>query len=348
MEEQPKSIEVTPIPRDTNLQPSINVNNNEQTPKEDIKFVFEEIFTLDDIKEINEATTPKVVASSIIEKFLTKKNGKVDLQSNLIMAQAEFHVNNLNFLQDTFKDFDGTIICKLLNLFGILLKLDENEYNINLPKNTLGDEDEIKRYAQVPEPDFGFICTKKLKEFKQGLKILKFIPEGTSPAFVTSEEQHFYLNKQEVGKLLDYLKLFYFPFIRLFYHFVNIDRITENKKLEVVINRPLPVPPLSMAVKQKLEKNIFEEQKKEGEKDLEEEEDEKENEHKETEEEKKEGKETYQDIMNRVNLNNETKKIVAERIEELQKDFDAKISERQRQIDNKIKEIEDSVKPKKK
>ncbi len=160
--------------------------------------------------------------------------------------------------------------------------------------------------------------------------------------------QNFYLNKQEVGKLLDYLKLFYFPFIRLFYHFVNIDRITENKKLEVVINRPLPVPPLSMAVKQKLEKNIFEEQKKEGEKDLEEEEDEKENEHKETEEEKKEGKETYQDIMNRVNLNNETKKIVAERIEELQKDFDAKISERQRQIDNKIKEIEDTVKPKKK
>ena len=349
MEEQPKSIEVTPIPRDTNLQPSINVNNNDQTPKEtDIKFVFEEIFTLDDIKEINEATTPKVVASSIIEKFLTKKYGKVELQSNLIMAQAEFHVNNLNFLQDTFKAFDNTIICKLLNLFGILLKLDENEYNINLPKSTVGDEDEIKRYAQVPEPDFGFICTKKLKEFKQGLKILKFIPEGASPAFVTSEEQNFYLNKQEVGKLLDYLKLFYFPFIRLFYHFVNIDRITENKKLEVVINRPLPVPPLSMAVKQKLEKNIFEEQKKEGEKDLEEEEDEKENEHKETEEEKKEGKETYQDIMNRVNLNNETKKIVAERIEELQKDFDAKISERQRQIDNKIKEIEDTVKPKKK
>ena len=357
MEEQKSNIEPTPRIN----QSSLNVNNSNnpainslQEPNDISNFVFEEIFTQDNIKEINEATAPKVLTCNMLEKYLNNKYGKVDIQSNLLMAQAEFYVNNLNFLQENYKHFPLEIICKLMNLLGILLKLNETEYSINLPKSAVGDEDEIKKYSQVPEPDFGYICNKKLNEFKCGLKFLKFIPTkreemNVNPAFMTSEQTpYFYLDKDEVHTLLDYLQTFYFPFIRLYYHFINIDRITENKKLEVVINRPLPVPPLSMAVKQKLEKNIFEEPKKDEEKDNKEEEDEEEEEEEEKEDEKKKEGETYQDIMNRVTLNNETKKIVAERIEELHKDFDAKISERQRQLDNRVKEIAESVRPKKK
>ena len=361
MDQQPQ-----PSQQPVNTNNDDNENSNNQKIKEESQhessnvnyleepeqFIFEEIFSLQDIQEINDSTAPKVVACNMLEKYYTKKFGKVDLQSNLLMAQAEFHVNNLNFLQEQYKDFSPEIICKLLNLLGILLNLEESEYNINLPKNTFNEEDEIKRYAQVPEPDFGYVCNKKLAQLKQGLKFLKFIPAKKEeinypPTYVTETEMNFYLNQEEVKALLDYLKIFYFPFIRLYYHFINIDRITENKKLEVIVNRPLPVPPLSEAVRQKLEKNIIDEPK--GEADKEEDEDE-ENEEEEKEEEEKDNEQNkaYLDIMNRVNLNNEAKKIVTERIEEVHKDFDAKISERQRGIENRVKEAQELVKPKKK
>ena len=131
--------------------------------------------------------------------------------------------------------------------------------------------------------------------------------------------------------------------VNYYYHFINIDRITESKKIEVVINRPSPVPPLVNAVNQKLEKNIFEDAKEE----FEEEESEG-NEEGEEEDDEAKVNDDYQDIMNRVNMNNETRKIITERIDELEKDFDAKIYDRQRELDAKVKEAEETMKPKKK
>ncbi len=67
------------------------------------------------------------------------------------------------------------------------------------------------------------------------------------------------------------------------------------------------------------------------------------------EEEKIEEKpETYQDLMNKLNLNAETKKIVSDKIEEMYKEVDYKISERQKLLDEKYKDLEDTLKGKKK
>jgi hypothetical protein len=52
--------------------------------------------------------------------------------------------------------------------------------------------------------------------------------------------------------------------------------------------------------------------------------------------------------MNRLNLNNETRKIVTEKIEELKKDVEHKIIDRQRKLDDKLKDVEDIIKGKKK
>ena len=351
---QKNSINISPPQQQdsTSNNPHHTINNDNL-----ISFShYEEIFTPSDLKEINESSSPKVTAFNILEKYLLNKYGKVEIQQNLLMAQAEFHSHNLTFLLSTYKTFPLEIICKLLNLCSILLDLNENEYNINIPHSAMGEEDESGKYNQVPEPDLSYICTKKIKYLKQGLKYLKFIP-------LKKEEQHnqhtfnynsnidntnqsndtYYLSNEEVSALLEYLKTFYFPFIRLYYHFINIDRITESKKIEVVINRPSPVPPLVNAVNQKLEKNIFEDTKEE----FEEEESEG-NEEGEEEDDEAKVNDDYQDIMNRVNMNNETRKIITERIDELEKDFDAKIYDRQRELDAKVKEAEETMKPKKK
>ena len=306
------------------------------------------------MKEINESSSPKVTAFNILEKYLLAKHGKVEIQQNLLMAQAEFHSHNLAFLLSTYKTFPLEVICKLLNLCSILLDLNENEYNINIPHSAMGEEDETGKYGQVPEPDLSYICTKKIKYLKQGLKYLKFIPlkkeeQNSQSTFNYNNDSAnqcgdtYYLSNEEVSALLEYLKTFYFPFIRLYYHFINIDRITESKKIEVVINRPSPVPPLVNAVNQKLEKNIFEDAKEEFE-----EEELESNEEGEEEDDEAKVNDDYQDIMNRVNMNNETRKIISERIDELEKDFDAKIFDRQRELDAKVKEAEETMKPKKK
>ena len=157
-----------------NLKQSTNSIINVENEKS--YFTYEELFTINDIKEINESANPKGTISTLIEKFLEKKKGKVEIQSNLLMSQAEFHLNNLTFLQENFKNFPLEIICKILNLLSNLLNLEEEKYNINLPKTSIFEDNEMKKYGQVPEPDFSFICRKKLEELKEGFKFLGFFP----------------------------------------------------------------------------------------------------------------------------------------------------------------------------
>jgi hypothetical protein len=69
---------------------------------------------------------------------------------------------------------------------------------------------------------------------------------------------------------------------------------------------------------------------------------------KEVEEKVEEKPETYQDLMNKLNLNQETKKMISDKIEEMYDEVKNKISERQKKLDLKYKEIEDTIKGKKK
>jgi hypothetical protein len=52
--------------------------------------------------------------------------------------------------------------------------------------------------------------------------------------------------------------------------------------------------------------------------------------------------------MNKLNLNQETKKMISDKIEEMYVEVKNKISERQKKLDLKYKEIEDTIKGKKK
>jgi len=57
---------------------------------------------------------------------------------------------------------------------------------------------------------------------------------------------------------------------------------------------------------------------------------------------------TYEDIMEELNLNPETRTLLKEKITELHKDVDNKVRDRQLYLENKLKEVEDSLKPGKK
>ena len=54
------------------------------------------------------------------------------------------------------------------------------------------------------------------------------------------------------------------------------------------------------------------------------------------------------DLLERLGFNEETKKIIIEKIEELHKDVDGKIEGRKKTLEDKVVEIEETVKGKKK
>jgi len=243
---------------------------------------------------------------------------------------------------------------------------DENQENNkeNMDENEL--ENENNNNIVEEEVDFLFLSKDKLNEFKESLIKENLMPKTKSDfAFANNKNKtrtngKFFLNLQEINKILKYIQTNFLPYIRMWYFFQNEKRNITERKIEVIINSPnLINMPLSMAVQEKTdEEKITEEEEKkkkmEEEKKLEEENQKKEEEEKKKEEESKKlteeqsKEETYLDLLERLGLNEETKKIIIEKIEELHKEVDGKIDNRKKTLEDKIREIDETVHGKKK
>ena len=243
---------------------------------------------------------------------------------------------------------------------------DENQENNkeNMDENEL--ENENNNNIVEEEVDFLFLSKDKLNEFKESLIKENLMPKTKSDfAFANNKNKirtngKFLLNLQEINKILKYIQTNFLPYIRMWYFFQNEKRNITERKIEVIINSPnLINMPLSMAVQEKTdaEKITEEEEKKkkmEEEKKLEEENQKKEEEEKKKEEESKKlteeqsKEETYLDLLERLGLNEETKKVIIEKIEQLHKDVDGKIDNRKKTLEDKIREIDETVHGKKK
>ena len=243
---------------------------------------------------------------------------------------------------------------------------DENQENNkeNMDENEL--ENENNNNIVEEEVDFLFLSKDKLNEFKESLIKENLMPKTKSDfAFANNKNKirtngKFLLNLQEINKILKYIQTNFLPYIRMWYFFQNEKRNITERKIEVIINSPnLINMPLSMAVQEKTdEEKITEEEEKkkkmEEEKKLEEENQKKEEEEKKKEEgskkltEEQSKEETYLDLLERLGLNEETKKVIIEKIEELHKEVDGKIDNRKKTLEDKIREIDETVHGKKK
>ena len=244
---------------------------------------------------------------------------------------------------------------------------DENQENNkeNMDENELENENNNNNIVEE-EVDFLFLSKDKLNEFKESLIKENLMPKTKSDfAFANNKNKtrtngKFFLNLQEINKILKYIQTNFLPYIRMWYFFQNEKRNITERKIEVIINSPnLINMPLSMAVQEKTdEEKITEEEEKkkkmEEEKKLEEENQKKEEEEKKKEEESKKlteeqsKEETYLDLLERLGLNEETKKVIIEKIEELHKEVDGKIDNRKKTLEDKIREIDETVHGKKK
>ena len=213
--------------------------------------------------------------------------------------------------------------------------------NKNGDDNDMAEENEKVNNNVEEEVDFLFLSKDKLKEFKDSLNEENLIPKTKSDFTLANNPDKvrtngkFFLNIKEINSILKYIQSNYLPYIRMWYFFQNEKRNTTERKLEVIINTSnFNNMPLSLATQEKTDEEKKEEIKKQEEsKKL-------------AEEQNKE--ETYLDLIDRLGLNEDTKKIIIEKIEELHKDVEGKIDNRKKTLEDKIREIDETIHGKKK
>ena len=314
-------------------------NNNQSTFNSEAKY--EKIYTEEKIKELidNPKEKRKEIIIQLYSDFFKKTGEK--MKTNQLNAIFNFHFQNMEFIFKKFNTYSIDIITKIANIFSLLLDLKEDIYNLQLT-NVEGAVEDI--YKPVPEPDFCYIINKKLLEIKHNFIKFKLFPDPKQPR--NKKETNFYLTNNELNIILSYLNESYFPFIRLFYHVINLNRI-ETKKINSTGSKPLAIVN-SSDMDSAPEKFIIEEPVKrpmnyEKEKMI----DVKIEEELENKFDMNEIKDRQIERENKARNDyiNEVRKLISEKVEELKKDVDAKISENGFEMERNIQNIKEQYSP---
>ena len=326
-------------------------------------------------KNVNKHIGPKILPNESQASV-----GSVDISGNQLPPEDVSNLNNNNNKNISPSPQNQNVNPTKNNT-------NENENNNNSPEKNNSQEENKEENADncqdgeknmeqenenenennnIEDVDFLFLSKDKLNELKESLNEENLMPKTKSDFLLANKKDKirtngkFFLNLKEIELILKYIQTNYLPYIRMWYYFQNDQRRVTERKIEVIINTPTLINmPLSMATQEKTdEEKLAEEEEKrkkmEEEKKIEEENQKKEEEELKKQEENKKlmeeqnKEETYLDLLERLGLNEETKKIIIEKIEELHREVDGKIDNRKKTLDDKIREIDESVHGKKK
>ena len=315
--------------------------NQEQNKEQTFNEKDENIYNEEKIKELMDSTKEKrkEIISQLYSDNLKKNN--IKMKSNQLKAIYNFHFQNIEFIFNKFNAYSIDIITKLANIFSFLLDLKEDIYNLQLT-NIEGAREDI--YKPIPEPDFCYIINKKLLEIKHNFIKFKLFPDPKQTR--NKNESHFYLTNKELNIIFSYLNESYFPFIRLFYHVINLNRVetkkinsSGSKTLAIANNNDMDSAPEKFIIEEPIKRPVYYDQEKMIDVKIEEE---------------IENKFDNNEIKNRQierenkarnDYLNEVRKLITEKVEELKKDVDAKISENGFEIEKNIQNIKEQYSP---
>ena len=315
--------------------------NQEQNKEQTFNEKDENIYNEEKIKELMDSTKEKrkEIISQLFSDNLKKNN--IKMKSNQLKAIYNFHFQNIEFIFNKFNTYSIDIITKLANIFSFLLDLKEDIYNLQLT-NIEGAREDI--YKPIPEPDFCYIINKKLLEIKHNFIKFNLFPDPKQTR--NKNESHFYLTNKELNIIFSYLNESYFPFIRLFYHVINLNRVetkkinsSGSKTLAIANNNDMDSAPEKFIIEEPIKRPVYYDQEKMIDVKIEEE---------------IENKFDNNEIKNRQierenkarnDYLNEVRKLITEKVEELKKDVDAKISENGFEIEKNIQNIKEQYSP---
>ena len=315
--------------------------NQEQNKEQTFNEKDENIYNEEKIKELMDSTKEKrkEIISQLYSDNLKKNN--IKMKSNQLKAIYNFHFQNIEFIFNKFNTYSIDIITKLANIFSFLLDLKEDIYNLQLT-NIEGAREDI--YKPIPEPDFCYIINKKLLEIKHNFIKFKLFPDPKQTR--NKNESHFYLTNKELNIIFSYLNESYFPFIRLFYHVINLNRVetkkinsSGSKTLAIANNNDMDSAPEKFIIEEPIKRPVYYDQEKMIDVKIEEEIENK------FDNNELKNRQIERENKARNDYLNEVRKLITEKVEELKKDVDAKISENGFEIEKNIQNIKEQYSP---
>ena len=100
------------------------------------------IFFEDRIDKLFNAKDPIESIFVLLQDHFRKINGNANFDEEKLRAEAEFHVNNLVFLKQSF-NFDNETISSLMNVLGKLIKFKNPNAKQSVPKITIPNESQV-------------------------------------------------------------------------------------------------------------------------------------------------------------------------------------------------------------
>ena len=113
-----------------------SVNGDKEKPVIEQKPITPDtIFFSDKIEKLFNAKDPIESINVLLQDHFRKINGNANFDEEKLRAEAEFHVNNLVFLKQSFPSFDDETISSLMNVLGKLIKFKNTNKNNNIQIN---------------------------------------------------------------------------------------------------------------------------------------------------------------------------------------------------------------------
>ena len=100
------------------------------------------IFFEDRIDKLFNAKDPIESIFVLLQDHFRKINGNANFDEEKLRAEAEFHVNNLVFLKQSF-NFDNETVSSLMNVLGKLIKFKNPNAKQSVPKITVPNESQV-------------------------------------------------------------------------------------------------------------------------------------------------------------------------------------------------------------
>lgn len=186
------------------------------------------IFTPDDIVSLTSVSDVRHGVADFMARHFAERGLQDKIDINELNIIADFHYYNLSFAKDQLL-LPNNKAALLLNVMGRLIEFRDLE--ASAAARTVSQE-----LQRSDEEEYKLLLEQKFDGLRDALLACSVDNPPFSIRIFTTDD---------VKKILDYTMSTYFLNFRLYHSVMSNKQFSEQKSIEVYIDEPMPIPPLS-------------------------------------------------------------------------------------------------------
>eukprot|EP00826_Nyctotherus_ovalis_P024557 TRINITY_DN1897_c0_g3_i1.p1 TRINITY_DN1897_c0_g3~~TRINITY_DN1897_c0_g3_i1.p1 ORF type:complete len:313 (+),score=108.12 TRINITY_DN1897_c0_g3_i1:92-1030(+) len=196
--------------------PKVNIEN------------FKIIFTPDDIVSLTSLSDMRYGMTEFMSRYFAERDLQDKIDINELNIIADFHYYNLSFAKDQLL-LPNNKTALLLNVMARLIEF--RDLTASAAIKTVSQE-----MQRSEEEEYKLLLEQKFDGLRDALLACSVDNPPFSIRIFTTDD---------VKKILDYTMSTYFLNFRLYHSVMSNKQFSEQKSIEVYIDEPMPIPPLS-------------------------------------------------------------------------------------------------------